>query len=64
MTTRKEETWTAIFKSGKEITRSTKDFETRNDFYTWICINRLGKIYGSLQEIKTLHTFGDKLGAY
>lgn len=43
--------YTATFKSGKQIERSEKEFKNRLDFYNWICKNRLGRIYGSLEQI-------------
>ena len=44
--------YTAKFESGKTITKTEKEFKNRLDFYNWICENKLGKIYGSLQEIR------------
>ena len=43
--------YTATFKSGKQITKTSREFKNRLDFYNWICKNRLGKTYGSLVEI-------------
>lgn len=43
--------YTATFKSGKQITKTSEDFGSRLEFYNWICENRLGRIYGSLVEI-------------
>lgn len=43
--------YTARFESGEEITKTSKEFKNRLDFYNWICRNRLGKIYGKLIEI-------------
>ena len=43
--------YTATFTSGKQITKTSREFKNRLDFYNWICINRLGKAYGSLVEI-------------
>jgi hypothetical protein len=51
--------FTATFKSGKQITKTTADgFRNRLDFYNWICENRLGKTYGSLMEI-TCRPYGN-----
>jgi hypothetical protein len=43
--------YTATFKSGKQITKTSMDFRNRLDFLNWICANRLGKAYGGLVEI-------------
>ena len=43
--------YTARFQSGKEIVKTSEDFKNRLDFANWICLNRLGKIYGKLIEI-------------
>lgn len=43
--------YTATFKSGKQITKTEKDFRNRLAFMNWICENRLGKTYGKLIEI-------------
>lgn len=43
--------FTAIFKNG-EVVKTSEDFRNRLDFYNWICVNRLGKKYGRLVEIK------------
>nr|DAK85739.1 MAG TPA: hypothetical protein [Caudoviricetes sp.] len=44
--------YTAIFKDGTELVRTEKEFKNRVDFYNWICMNRLGKKYGRLVEIR------------
>ena len=43
--------YTARFKSGKELTATSKEYKNRLDFYNSICINRLGRKYGNLIEI-------------
>lgn len=44
--------FTAIFKSGKELVFTSEQFKSRLDVYNHICRERLGKIYGSLAEIR------------
>ena len=43
--------YTATFKSGKQITKTSEEFKNRLEFVNWICTNRLGKTYGKLIEI-------------
>lgn len=44
--------FTAIFKSGKELAFTSEKFRSRLDVYNYICLNRLGKKYGKLVEIR------------
>ncbi len=44
--------YTAIFKSGKELTFTSEEFKNRLDVYNYICLNRLGKKFGKLVEIR------------
>ena len=44
--------YTAIFKNGKEMTFTSDEFKNRLDVYNYICLNRLGKKYGKLVEIR------------
>lgn len=44
--------YTAIFKSGKELVFTGAEFRSRLDVYNYICLNRLGRSYGSLREIR------------
>lgn len=44
--------YTATFKSGAQIVKTSADFKNRLDFYNWICINKLGKKYGKLESIE------------
>ena len=44
--------YTAIFKSGKELSFTSKEFRNRLDVYNYICLSRLGKKYGELLEIR------------
>ena len=44
--------FTAIFKSGKELVFTEEQFKNRVDVYNYICSKRLGKVYGSLVEIR------------
>lgn len=43
--------YTAIFKGGTEIVKTSEQFKNRLDFYNWICLNKLGKKYGKVVEI-------------
>jgi len=43
--------FTATFKDGYQIAKTTDDFENRAAFYNWICRNALGKGHGGLEEI-------------
>lgn len=44
--------YTAKFECGKEITRTSREFRSRLDFYNWICENSiLTKKYGRLIKI-------------
>ncbi|MCI6649110.1 MAG: hypothetical protein MSH24_06230 [Lachnospiraceae bacterium] len=43
--------YTAIFKNG-EVVKTSEEFASRLDFYNWVCMNRLGKKYGKLIEIR------------
>jgi len=43
--------FTAIFKNG-EVVKTSDDFSNRLDFVNWICMNRLGRKYGKLLEIR------------
>ena len=44
--------FTVIFKSGKEMVFTSEQFKNRLDVYNYICAERLGKIYGSVKEIR------------
>lgn len=44
--------YTAIFKDGTEIVKTSKDFESRLAFYNWICENKLGKNHNGLKAIE------------
>ena len=44
--------YTAMFKSGKELTFTSEKFKNRLDVCNYICMNRLGKKYGKLVEIR------------
>lgn len=41
----------AKFEDGFILTATSAQFKNRLDFYNYICINRLGKIHGYLEEI-------------
>lgn len=41
----------AVFSNGTTITKTSKEFKNRLDFYNWICMNRLGLKYGKLLRI-------------
>ena len=43
--------YTARFKSGKTIWATSREYNSRLDFYNYICRERLGRKYGSLIEI-------------
>lgn len=43
--------YTAIFKNG-EVVKTSEEFASRLDFYNWVCMNRLGKKYDKLIEIR------------
>lgn len=44
--------YTARFEDGTEITKTDRDgIKNRLQMYNWICKERLGKKYGSLEEI-------------
>lgn len=52
--------YTAIFTSGKRITKTTADgFRNRLDFYNWLCENHFGKTYGRVMEI-TCSPYGNR----
>ena len=44
--------YTARFKDGYEIAKTSEEFKNRLDFYNWICRNRLGKGHGEVIEIR------------
>lgn len=44
--------YTATFANGTQIVKTSADgFRNRLDFYNWICMNRLGKLYGKVKVI-------------
>lgn len=36
--------YTATFKDGRVIVKTSEEFKNRLDFYNWICINKLGAV--------------------